>query len=620
MGQISKLRLFLILGLLLLTAVFVHAEREVREVTRDVPLSLAMGTLGPWQPAGDVRLDSRVVDALDLDDYLFRNFTNGSETVNLYIGYYFTSQKVGAAHDPLVCMPGQGWTVSGRTESRSNFQIEGKPVHYSTMVAELDGRKELFIYWFQAYDRTTPNTLRQKLALWKQSLLGGGEDNAFVRVGVPLNGITVEEGMAVGLDFIENLYPEFLGYVRTTALLGLSPPTQTIGLYLLFVSHAIYFEALFWVSILLLFYIYVGYPLLVRLLGMRRPREVQKSADHEPAVTILIAAFNEAKSIGQTVRNKLELDYPCEKLEIIVVSDCSEDGTDAIVRSFPETNVRLIRQEQRGGKTAALNAAVPQAKGEILVFSDANSLYAPDALKKLTANFSDETVGYVTGQMVYVNPGQSGNGEGCGNYMRYENTLRTLETKIGSVVGVDGGIDAVRKSLFRPMNPDQLPDFVLPLKVVEQGYRVVYEPEAILQEPALDKTADEYRMRVRVTLRALWALFDMRRLLFFPKNPLFSLQLWSHKVLRYFAFVFLIGAFFSNWAMIGDSFFYQMTFSCQIGAYLGALISPPLERNGWRFKLLESSHYFAVINMAAAHAFGKFLMRKKQVVWTPRKG
>lgn len=620
MGQISKLRLFLILGLLLLTAVFVHAEREVREVSRDVPLSASLSSVGDWRFVGDVPLDPRIVEALHLDDYLFRNFSNGSATVNLYVGYYFTSRKVGAAHDPLVCMPGQGWTVSARKEDKTPFLVEGRPLHYSTLTAELEGRKELFIYWFQAYDKTTPNTLRQKITLWKQMLVGGGEDNAFVRVGIPLDGLTPEEGMALGFDFIESLYPEFLSHVRETALLGFAPPSQSIGLYLYFVAHRADFEILFWASIALILYIYLGYPLLVRLLGKVRRREVRKKIGHEPAVTILIAAYNEARHIRETLRNKLELDYPREKLEIIAISDCSDDGTDEIVNSFPEGNVRLLRQEKRGGKTAALNMAVPLAKGEILVFSDANSLYAPDALKKLVANFADERVGYVTGQMVYVNPAKSANGEGCGSYMRYENTLRTHETKIGSVIGVDGGIDAVRKDLYRPMNPDQLPDFVLPLKVVEQGYRVVYEPEALLQEPALEKTADEYRMRVRVTLRALWALFDMRRLLFFPKNPLFSLQLWSHKVLRYFAFVFLLGAFFSNWALIGDSFFYQTTFACQIGAYLGALISPPLERNGWRFKLLETSRYFAVINMAAAHAFGKFLMRKKQVIWAPRKG
>ena len=151
--------------------------------------------------------------------------------------------------------------------------------------------------------------------------------------------------------------------------------------------------------------------------------------------------------------------------------------------------------------------AVPLASGEIIVFSDANSLYAPDALRRLLANFADEEVGYVTGRMIYANPDGAPIGEGCSAYMKYENALRLIETRLGSIVGVDGGIDAVRKVLYRPMNAEQLPDFVLPLKVVEQGYRVVYEPEALLWESSLNEAADEYRMRVRVSLRAFWALF-----------------------------------------------------------------------------------------------------------------
>ncbi len=164
-------------------------------------------------------------------------------------------------------------------------------------------------------------------------------------------------------------------------------------------------------------------------------------------------------------------------------------------------------------------------------------------------NFADPEVGYVTGRMVYVDRQGTIIGDGCSAFMRYENRLRRYETALGSVVGVDGGIDAVRKSLYRFMRADQLPDFVLPLMVVEQGYRVVYEPEAVLQEPSLQNPADEYRMRVRVSLRALWALKDMRQLLTLRLNPLFAWQLWSHKVLRYLSFLFLIGAYLANGAL-----------------------------------------------------------------------
>ena len=203
--------------------------------------------------------------------------------------------------------------------------------------------------------------------------------------------------------------------------------------------------------------------------------------------------------------------------------------------------------------------------------------------------------------------------------MKYENLLRNFETKLGSIVGVDGGIDAVRKSLYQPMNPGQLPDFVLPLKVIEQGYRVVYEPGAILKEASL-KTADaEYRMRVRVSLRSLWALSDMRNLLTFTRSKLFAWQLCSHKVLRYLCFGFLIGAYLTNLVLWAESSFYKFLFILQNIAYVSAIVSPILEKRGYPLKILYLLHYFVLLNLAAAHAFIKFLLRQKQVMWTPER-
>ena len=271
--------------------------------------------------------------------------------------------------------------------------------------------------------------------------------------------------------------------------------------------------AVFWVSLFVGIYPYAVYPLLAWLVGWARNRPVRSDSGFTPRVTVVTAAFNEAAEIGATVRNKLEQDYPAQQLEIIVVSDGSNDGTDEILQRIAAADARVhfIRQEPRQGKTAALNQAVALATGDIVVFSDANSMYGRGALRALAGNFADPQVGYVTGRMLYTNPDGSLVGDGCSAYMRLENFLRAAETRCGSVVGVDGGIDAVRRSLYRPMRPDQLPDFVLPLDIVEQGFRVVYEPRAILAEQALQDDAAEYRMRVRVTLRALWGLWDKRR-------------------------------------------------------------------------------------------------------------
>ncbi len=378
-------------------------------------------------------------------------------------------------------------------------------------------------------------------------------------------------------------------------------------------------KILFWASFSLMVYVYFLYPCAAAVLSLLVNRKVKKKAIL-PSVTIVIAAYNEEKNIRATLENKLRIDYPREKLEIIVVSDSSSDSTDAIVREFESSGVKLFRQEPRQGKTQALNSAVPKAKGEIIVFSDSNSIYSATALKELVANFSDPTVGYVTGKMVYIGEDGSISGDGCTAYMKYENMLRKLETAIGSVVGVDGGIDAVRKELFSPMRPDQLPDFVLPLKVVEKGYRVVYDPAALLNEHALNKTSDEYRMRVRVSLRALHALRDMRHLLAPARYGLFAWQLFSHKVLRYAVFILMACAYFSNLLLAPASTSYLALFVAQNLIYLSAFIGYSLEKWNMSLRIFYIPFYFCLINLAAAHAFWKFLHNEKQTTWVPRKG
>jgi cellulose synthase/poly-beta-1,6-N-acetylglucosamine synthase-like glycosyltransferase len=376
---------------------------------------------------------------------------------------------------------------------------------------------------------------------------------------------------------------------------------------------------IFFGSLFILFYIYFGYPVLVVLLSKIRPKQVNKGF-YQPNVTILIAAYNEEENIRHTIENKLELNYPKEKMEIIVISDASTDKTDDIVKGFTNKGVMLIRQEPRSGKTAALNLGVQRAAGEILVFSDSNSIYEQNALAFLVQNFNDPEIGYVTGKMIYTNPDGTVIGDGCSAYMKYENYLRKLETKVGSIVGVDGGVDAVRKSLYQPMNPDQLPDFILPLRVIEHGYRVVYEPMAILREPTLQSSKDEYKMRVRVSLRALWALYDMKHLLNIKQYTVFSLELFSHKYLRYIAFIFLICLYFSNMALWNKHENFKILFSVQNFFYLTVFLSLILDKLGYNSKLFFIPYYFTLINLASAHAFMKFFIGHKQIIWTPRKG
>lgn len=381
-------------------------------------------------------------------------------------------------------------------------------------------------------------------------------------------------------------------------------------------------ETGFWACLGWLLYVYAGYPMLLLLLGRLVGRDVRKSAC-EPSVSVIVAAFNEEREIERTVTNKLEQDYPPERLSVIVVSDGSTDKTDTIVEKLAARfgqRCQLLRQQPRQGKTQALNLAVARATDDVLVFSDANSIYAPDAIRQLVRNFADPSVGYVTGQMVYTTPDGNGIGEGSGFYMRYENWLRRLETRLNSVVGVDGGIDAVRRELYVPMRPDQLPDFVLPLNVVEQGRRVVYEPDAVLFEPALAAAADEFRMRIRVSLRALWALYDKRSLLNPFGNALFAWQLWSHKVLRYGAFFPLAGLVVFNALLVGDGHFYSWFLALQVLAYGLAALGHWLSHVPGVPSRALTPYYFVILNAACAVAFWKFVKGQKMVVWKPRGG
>jgi hypothetical protein len=243
-------------------------------------------------------------------------------------------------------------------------------------------------------------------------------------------------------------------------------------------------------------------------------------------------------------------------------------------------------------------------------------MYRPDAVRRLVDAFADGSVGYVTGKMIYVSELGTPVGTGCTAYMRYENRLREIESRLGSVVGVDGGIDAVRRALYQPMRADQLPDFVLPLAVVRQGYRVAFVPSAVLEETTLEKGDAEFRMRVRVSLRALWALRDNADLLAGRAGALFAWQLWSHKALRYGSFVPLGVSVLAGVTLAalspGHEYLLALIFGYGVCAAAGAL--------GLRLPGVTHAYYFALLNVASLVATLRFLRGEKQVLWTPRLG
>lgn len=382
-------------------------------------------------------------------------------------------------------------------------------------------------------------------------------------------------------------------------------------------------SALLYISLFLIIYTYAGYPLSMWALGKalrRRTRKADGGASKK--VSILIAAYNEEKYIRATVMNKLAQDYPKDSLEIIVASDASSDGTDAVCRDLSKKygNVKFLRMGERRGKAAALNAAIKEAKGEIIVFSDANSMYREDAVTHLVRNFVDPSVGYVTGHMVYMKRDGTLTEEGCSSYMKYENFIRRSESAASSVVGVNGGIDAVRKDLYEAIREDLISDFVIPLMVVKKGYRVVYDPKAVLEEDAHSDSEREARMRVRVIVRALHALVHMRSLFNFFRYPLFSYQIFFHKLLRYLMPLLLIAFIVLNAALAPKGGVYPYILIGQAVFYAAAVAGYFQQRLNKTNRLLYIPFYFCLVNLSALKAIIGYLKGERQVTWQPRSG
>jgi cellulose synthase/poly-beta-1,6-N-acetylglucosamine synthase-like glycosyltransferase len=372
-------------------------------------------------------------------------------------------------------------------------------------------------------------------------------------------------------------------------------------------------------SIALALYPLLGYPLIISLLGRLRPRPVARQA-RSPAVTILIPAYNEAECIAATVENKLQQRYPRDKLQIIVVSDGSEDGTDEIVRRYAAQGVELLRREPRRGKAAALNAAMRAARGEIIVFSDANARFASDAVARLVENFADPRVGYVTGELRVLHRAGNQTGEGASGYLRYENWLRHSESRAGSVIGVNGGVDAMRRALYADVPDDQITDFVLPLRVIVGGARVIYDPRARSSEEANEELGSEFRMRVRVALRALRGLWYMRRVLNPLRNPLAAFCVMSHKVLRYLTFVFLIMAFATSSVLALNSLPFRLLWELEVLALALAAIGLLRGLPSFVRRVTGLPSYFLVSNVAFALAAVRFLRGDAMATWRPRGG
>lgn len=374
-------------------------------------------------------------------------------------------------------------------------------------------------------------------------------------------------------------------------------------------------EVIFWLSAAALFYTYAGYPLLLALVSAVRPRRVRRG-DFESTVSVIITAYNEERDLAAKLENTLALDYPPELFEIIVASDCSSDRTDDIVNEFAPRGVRLHRQPQRLGKTAAQNAAVAQARGDVILFSDATSLYQPDAVQALLPNFADPTVGCVAGRLIYVDPADSRIGRGARSYWSYETFLKKHESRACSLIGASGCLYAVRRTAYVPLHHEACSDFIIATKMVEQGLRAIYEPNAVCTELTNRRSDNELKMRVRIIAQTFNDLWRHAAMLNPFRSGFYAIQLFSHKVMRYLVPFFLMAIFVASLTLAGSVFF-RILFAAQLAAYACAALAWVLDLVGIRSRLLAFPQYFVLANIASLIALYKFLRGERYAHWEP---
>lgn len=369
-------------------------------------------------------------------------------------------------------------------------------------------------------------------------------------------------------------------------------------------------QLLFWLSVLGVIYPYLGYPLLLKLIGTVRRRPVVAPAADVPTVTMIIPVHNEAKRIARKVANTAALRYPPERLQVLFISDGSTDRTVEMIREAATPSMTVIELPTRAGKAAGLNAGLAAAVHEIIVFSDASIELEPDSLRHLVGPFADAGIGCVSGEDRIAEAG----GEGL--YGRYELMLRRFESSVHSIVGASGSFYAQRRSLCAPFTEGLAPDFLSVLRTVEQGARAVSEPTAVGSMTSVKDPRQEFQRKARTLLRGLTTLFDYAHLL----NPFaygwFAFLLFSHKVMRWTAPLFLLGTLLTALLLLPAPF-YLLVFLAQLVFYLAALAALYGVAGLERTLLGKVALYFTSSNAAVFVAWLQWARGVRQELWTP---
>jgi len=375
----------------------------------------------------------------------------------------------------------------------------------------------------------------------------------------------------------------------------------------------------FWISSIVLFYVYFGYPILILFLSKLLPKPFAKFSEEElqdgsllPAISIFIPAYNEETVIEKKIRNTLDLDYPKDKIEIIVASDGSDDKTVEIANLYSD-KIQLMAYDVREGKTGLINKTIPKLKGEIIIFSDASAMLEVNSLKELISPFKDPKIGSVSGLYILRDATSTSRAEGEGFYWHYETFLKTNESTFYSILGAHGALYALRKSLFRALPPKAInDDYILPMYGVQQKRRAVYEPNAVAVEEGTTSVLGEMKRRIRISVGNFQQLFLLRKLLN-PFRGRIAFEFLSHKFLRSFSFLFMIILFISNIFIPTTGF--RIFFLLQIFFYLLGLSGVIFFKNKRMSLLITVPSYLVIINYAAFIGLFKYIFNTQKVTW-----
>lgn len=377
---------------------------------------------------------------------------------------------------------------------------------------------------------------------------------------------------------------------------------------------------IFWFSFAMIFYTYIGYPVLMAALaklskGIASPRNSGARNDKEipeyPTVSVIISAFNEEDVIQRKIENCFEIEYPKDKLEILIGSDGSTDKTNEIIKSYSNKGIKYFLNGERRGKPYIINQLVKFSDGDILFFTDARQHVEKDALIKIIGHFQDEAVGCVSGALAYEQK-DSITGRGIGSYWKYEEFIRKAESRVYSLVGATGAIYASRRELFEPLPEDIiLDDMHTPFIIISKGYRVLFEPGAVAYDVFADTPRDEYRRKVR-TLSGNYQIFSKMPYMLNPFKSRIALQIISHKLLRVLAPIFMITLFLSNMFLLTEPL-YNMIFIAQSLFYIIALFEAIFRRHIKR--IFGIPYLFCLLNFSALVGLWSFLADRMDIKW-----